>query len=58
MEQVNSLFQQGEALAQVRGWFCLEDKLNFLRDLLDAFPSQGERDPFSRTHGVDGDWEL
>ena len=54
VQQVNSLFEQSKTFAQIGRWFCLEDKLNFLRNFVRALASQGHGDSPARSHRIDG----
>src|ERR1700736_6542226 len=52
---MDALFEQVPAFAQIGRRLCLEDELNFLRDVLDRVNLQGQRHPLIRTHRIDRD---
>ena len=58
MEQMDALLEQAPAFAQIGRRFRLENELNLLRDIVDAFPLQRHRHSPSRAHRVDGDGEF
>src|SRR5689334_18413409 len=58
VEEMNSLFQQRETFAKIRGRFGLEDELNFLGDFVDVLAAQCHGHAFTRTHGVDSHGKL
>ena len=58
MKQMDALLEQAPAFAQIGRRFRLEDELNLLREIVDAFDLQRQRHAASRAHGVDRDREL
>ena len=58
VQQMNSLFEQTPAFAQIGRRFCFENQLNLLCDLCNAFAAERHRDPFMRAHRVDRHWKF
>ena len=58
VQQVQALFEEAPALAQVGRRFRLENELNFLRQVLNAVEFESHRHPPARSHRVDRDRKL
>src|SRR5205085_2971511 len=53
-----SLFEEAPAFPQIRRRFRLQNKLNFLGEILDAVQLERHRHSPARSHRVDRDWKL
>jgi hypothetical protein len=55
MQQMNSLFKQIPAFAEICGRFCFQDELNLACDIFDVRNLQCHRHPAARPQGVNCD---
>ena len=58
MQEMNSLFEQVPAFAQIGRRFCFQDELNFPGDIFDLFNLKRQCHAAARPHRVDCNGEF
>ena len=58
VQEMNALFQQAPTFANVGWWFCFQDQLNFLSQIIDTLALQRQSHPTLRSHRVNRDWKF